>query len=101
MSSEVVNVRVRVLNKVYAIKVSPRGVTDILINGLNSRIIQTIQKGKHESVVVGEFRNPVEILSAVNQTEMSAGVTPPADGTMEIEITAAATNDGKMLKVYC
>ena len=101
MSSEVVNVRVRVLNKVYAIKVCPSGVTDILINGLNSRIIQTIQKGKHESVVVGKFRNPVEILSAVNQTEMSAGVTPPADGTMEIEITAAATDDGKMINVYC
>ena len=70
MSSEVVNVKLRIHNNIHKVKMSPAGVTDVLIEGLNSTIVKTIMKSRAESVVTVQFTNPVEILSAVNQSDV-------------------------------
>ena len=51
MSSEVVNVKLRIHNNIHKVKMSPAGVTDVLIEGLNSTIVKTIMKSRAESVV--------------------------------------------------
>ena len=70
MSSDVVNVKLRIHNNIHKVKMSPAGVTDVLIEGLNSTNVKTIMKSRAESVVTGQFTNPVEILSAVNQSDV-------------------------------
>ena len=70
MSSEVVNVKLRIHNNIHKVKMSPAGVTDVLIEGLNSTIVKTIMKSRAESVVTVQFTNPVEILSVVNQSDV-------------------------------
>ena len=84
MSSEVVNVKLRIHNNIHKVKMSPAGVTDVLIEGLNSTIVKTIMKSRAESVVTGQFTNPVEILSAVNQSDVSN--INQQEEVMEIEV---------------
>ena len=83
MSSEVVSVKVRIHNKIYSVKLSPSGVTDVLLNGVDSNIVKTIIRGRADSVVTGTYANPVEILSAINQSEVGAAAQ---EEVMEIEV---------------
>ena len=85
MSSDVVKVRMRILNNIHIVKMSPSGVTDVLLHGLQSTIVKTVKNGRPESIVTGHFDNPVEILSAINQSEMPANV--PSEEVMEIEVS--------------
>ena len=71
MSSKVVNVKLRINNNIHNIKMAPSGVTDVLLKGLGSTIVKTIMHSRADSVVTGQFVNAVEILSAVNQSDVS------------------------------
>ena len=84
MPSEVVNVKLRIHNNIHKVKMSPAGVTDVLIEGLNSTIVKTIMKSRAESVVTVQFTNPVEILLAVNQSDVSN--INQLEEVMEIEV---------------
>ena len=86
MSSEVVNVKLRIHNNIHKVKISPAGVTDVLLEGLNSTIVKTIMKSRADSVVTGQFPNPVEILSAVNQSDVSNSNVNQQEQVMEFEV---------------
>ena len=64
---------------------SPSGVTEVLLEGLNSTIVKTIKNSRADSVVTGHFENPVEILSAVNQSDVSKPAA--TEEVMEIEVS--------------
>ena len=85
MSSEVLKVRLRIHNNIHSVKMSPSSVTDVLINGLESKIVKTVMKGRPESVVTGQYENAVEILSAINQSAVTTK-TPQSEEVMEIEV---------------
>ena len=87
MSSDVVSVKLRVHNKIYTVKLSPSGVTDVLLKGIQSTIVQTITRGKADSVVTGNYANPVEILSVINQSDIGKDPTTAPEEVMEIEVT--------------
>ena len=70
MSSDIMRVKLHVKNNIYSVKIAPSGVTDILMKGLESNTVKAIMRGRPESVVTGQFVNAVEVLSAVNLTEM-------------------------------
>ena len=87
MSSEVVNVKIRINNNIHKVKMSPSGVTDVLLKGLNSTIVKTIMQSRADSVVTGHFPTPVEILSAVNQSNVSMNnATKQIEEVMEFEV---------------
>ena len=89
MSSDVVSVKLRVHNNIYLVKLSPSGVTDVLLKGINSTIVQTITRGKADSVVTGNYTNPVEILSAINQSDLGQEQVATNEEMMEIEVNNA------------
>ena len=86
MSLDVVSVKLRVHNKIYTVKLSPSGVTDVLLKGINSTIVQTITRGKADSVVTGNYANPVEILSVINQSDLGNEEATVPEEVMEIEV---------------
>ena len=83
MSSDVVRVKLRIHNNLYNVKMSPSSVTDVLKQGLNSTTVQSIMKSTPESMVTGQFAKPVEILSAVNMSEINID---QQEEKMEIEV---------------
>ena len=85
MSLEVVNVKLRIFNNIHKVKMSPSGVTEVLLEGLNSTIVKTIKNSRADSVVTGQFQSPVEILSAVNQSDVSKPAA--TEEVMEIEVS--------------
>ena len=85
MSSDVVKVRMRIMNNIHVVKMSPSGVTDVLLNGLQSTIVKTLKNGRPESIVTGHYENPVEILSAINQSEMPSNTA--TEEVMEFEVS--------------
>ena len=86
MSSDVVSVKLRVHNKIYTIKLSQSSVTDVLLKGINSTIVQNITRGKADSVVTGNYANPVEILSVINQSDLGNEEARAAEEVMEIKV---------------
>ena len=86
MSSDIVSVKLRVHNKIYTVKLSPSGVTDVLLKGINSTIGQIITRGKADSVVAGNYANAVEILSVINQSNLGQDRLTPNEEVMEIEV---------------
>ena len=88
MSSDIMRVKLRVKNNIYSVKISPSGVTDILVKGLEPNTVKAIMRGRPESVVTGQFANAVEVLSAVNLTElMQEKDKQNDDHVMEIEVS--------------
>ena len=86
MSSDIMRVKFRVKN-FYSVKIAPSGVTDILMKGLESNTVKAIMRGRPESVVTGQFANAIEVLSAVNLTEMVQEKEKKNDDhVMEIEV---------------
>ena len=86
MTSEVVNVKLRIHNNIHKVKMSPSGVTDVLLKGLESTIVKTIMKSRADSVVTGQFPSPVEIISAVNQSNVCNNNVTQGEEIMEIEV---------------
>ena len=84
MSSDIVSVKLGVHNKIYTVKLSPSGVTDVLLKGINSTIVQTITRGKADSIVTGNYANAVEILSVINQSDVGQDTLRPSEEVMEI-----------------
>ena len=86
MSSDVLRVKLRVNNNIYSVKMSPAGVTDVLMQGIDSTTVKAIVRGRPESIVTGQFANQVEVLSAVNQSDISKA-QENSEERMEIEVS--------------
>ena len=84
MASDVLRVKLRIQNNIYNIMMSPPSLTDVLLKGLNSSTVKTVMTGRAESVVTGQFANPVEVLSAINQSDISS---PKDEEVMEFEVS--------------
>ena len=61
-TSETVRIQLRIGNKIFVANVTSNAVTDIMINGEKSKIIEFLKKGDHESVVIGKFQKKVEVM---------------------------------------
>ena len=85
MASDMVNVKIRINNSIYTVKMSAGCLTEVLIQGLSSPMVQTILRGTPESIIAGTFSNAVEVLSAINQSDTSQS-NQPAEGAMEFEV---------------
>ena len=81
MSSEVLRVKLRIKNNIYTVKMGASALTDVLLKGLDSLTVQTVMRSTPESLVTGQFACPVEVLSAVNQSDTST-----QENMMEIEV---------------
>ena len=85
MTSEVVNVKLCIHNNIHNVKMSPSGVTEVLVKGLNSTMVKTIMQSRPDSVVTGQFANPVELLSVINQSDVSSNAAQQEE-VMEFEV---------------
>ena len=85
MSSDVVNIKLRINNSIYTVKMSAGCLTEVLIQGLTSPTVQTILRGTPESLITGSFSNAVEVLSAINQSDTST-TTKEQEGSMDFEV---------------
>ena len=65
---------------------SPAGVTDVLMQGMESTTVKAILRGRPESIVTGQFANQVEVLSAVNQSDIT-NAQENSEERMEIEVS--------------
>ena len=79
--SDTVNLQLRVGNNIYKATVSSNAVTEILINKEKSEIVQIITQGTTESMVVGKFKEYVEIMSVSSVN--TCGQRPNADEVMD------------------
>ena len=70
----------------YTVKLSPNGITDVLLKGINSTIVQTVTRGKTDSVVTGNYANAVEMLSVINQSDLAEDRLQPTEEVVEIEV---------------
>ena len=84
MASDVLRVKLCIQNNIYNIMMSPFSLTYVLLKGLHSSTVKTVMRGRAESVVTGQFVNPVEVLSAINQSDIS---TAKEEETMEFEVS--------------
>ena len=78
--------KLRIYNNIHKVKMSPSGVTEVLLEGLNSTIVKTIKNSRADSIVTGQFESPVEILSAVNQSDVQTAGKQNQEEVMEIEV---------------
>ena len=81
MSTDILRVKL-CINNIYCVKISPSCVTDILMKRMESTSVKAVMRGLPESVVTGQFANAVEILSAVNLTDMNQ-----EKEVMEVEVS--------------
>ena len=83
-TSDNVNLQLRVGNKIYKATVSSNAMTEILMNKENSEIVAIICQGDADSMVVGQFKETVEILS-VSPANSSENNNNP-DSVMEVQV---------------
>ena len=83
-TSDNVNLQLRVGNKIYKATVSSNAVTEILMNKEKSEIVGIICQGDADSIVVGQFKDRVEILS-VSPANASENNNNP-DNVMEVQV---------------
>ena len=62
-TSQHVKIQLRVENAIYTSLVSSNAVTEILMHGEKSTVLQTITQGEPDTYIVGQFQNPVEVMS--------------------------------------
>ena len=82
--SDTVNLQLRVGNNIYKATVSSNAVAEILMNKEKSEIVQIITQGTAESMVVGKFKEYVEIMSVSSVN--TCGQRPNVGEVMEVEV---------------
>ena len=91
MASDVLRVKLRIMNNIYNVSMAPSALTDVLLKGMESVTVKAIRRSNAESVVTGKFANEVEVLSAINQSDVSGGNNQQQEETMEIEVKIHTT----------
>ena len=87
-TSETVRIQLRIGNKIFVANVTSNAVTDIMINGEKSKIIECLQQGNHESVVIGKFHKKVEVMdiAPVAPTEQNSNNNCVVE-SMEVQVS--------------
>ena len=83
-NSDTVNLQLRVGNNIFKATVSSNAVAEILMHKEKSQIIELIRQGTPDSMVVGKFKEKVEIMS-VTSIRMTTEENNP-DNIMEVEV---------------
>ena len=91
MASDVLRVKLRIMNNIYNVSMAPSALTDVLLKGMESVTVKAIKRSNAESVVTGKFANEVEVLSAINQSDVSGVNNQQQEETMEIEVKIYTT----------
>ena len=73
-------------NKIFKATVTSNAVAEILINKEKSSIVQLMSKGRPESVVVGNFKEKVEIMSVAKMEVVTSNLNNNAEEVMEVEV---------------
>ena len=88
-SSETVCLQLRKGKKIYVANVTSNAIAEIMMLGDKSRVMEFLQKGVHESIVVGKFKKQVEIMdvSPLSNTAGNCNNNNDTVETMEIEVS--------------
>ena len=88
-SSETVQLQLRIGNKIYVANVTSNAIAEIMMLGEKSKVMEFLQKGVHESIVMGKFKKQVEIMdvSSVNNAPANFNSNNDNGETMEIEVS--------------
>ena len=90
MASDVLRVKLRIPNNIYTVSMAPSALTDVLLKGMESVTVKAISRSNAESVVTGKYADEVEVISAINQSDVSAN-NQQQEETMEIEVQSYTT----------
>ena len=88
-SSETVHLQLRIGNKIYVASVTSNAIAEIMMMGDKSKVVEFLQKGVHESIVVGKFKKQVEIMdvSPLSNNAGNCNNNNETVETMEIEVS--------------
>ena len=84
--SESVGIQLRIGNKIFTATVTSNAVAEILMNKEKSTIVQLMSKGTPESVVVGNFKEKVEVMSVSQLDIQPSNENNNAQEIMEVEV---------------
>ena len=84
--SESVRIQLRIGNKIFTATVTSNAVAEILMNKEKSTIVQLMSKGTPESVVVGNFKEKVEVMSVSQLDIQPSNENNNAQEIMEVEV---------------
>ena len=88
-SSETVHLQLRIGNKIYVANVTSNAKAEIMMLGDKSKVMEFLQKGVHESIVMGKFKKQVEIMDVSSLSSTAGNCINNNDTveTMEIEVS--------------
>ena len=84
--SDSVRLQLRIGNNIYSATVTSNAVAEILMNKEKSSIVKVMSKGTPESVVVGKFKEKVEIMSVSQMDGQAINANNNAEEVMEVEV---------------
>ena len=87
-SSETVRLQLRIGNKIFVANVTSNAIAEIIMLGEKSKVIEFLQKGVHDSIVMGKFQKQVEILDVSPLSNpVNGNNNNDSPETMEIEVS--------------
>ena len=88
-TSETVHLQLRIGNKIFVANVTSNAIAEIMMLDEKSKVVEFIQRGVHESIVVGKFKKQVEIMdvSPFNNPAENFKNNSDAIETMEIVVS--------------
>ena len=84
--SDSVRLQLTIGNKIFSATVTSSAVAEILMNKEKSSIVNVMSKGAPESVVVGSFKEKVEILSVSQLDVQAVNTNNTTEQVMEVEV---------------
>ena len=96
-SSETVRLQFRIENKIYVANVTSNAIAEIMMLGEKSKVVEFLQKGVHESIVMGKFKKQVEIMDVSSVNNAPANINSNNDNgeAMEIEVSVSLISHWK------
>ena len=87
-TSETVRLQLRIGNKIFVTNVTSNAIAEIIMLGEKSKVIEFLQKGVHDSIVMGKFKKQVEILDVSPiSNPVNCNNSNDSAETMEIEVS--------------
>ena len=81
-----VRLQLRIGNNIYSATVTSNAVAEILMNKEKSSIVKVMSKLTPQSVVVGNFKEKVEIMSVAQLDAETVNASNNAEEVMEVEV---------------
>ena len=96
--SDSIRLQLQIGNNIYSATVTGNAVAEVLMNKEKSSIIKVMSKGTPESVVVGNFKEKVKIMSVSQLDAQAINANNNVEEVMEVEVNY---NDIKTHFTHC